>query len=327
MPAYGPLVMSPRLDSKPWGGRALSQYGFDLPPGEPIGEALITANEAIVQNGDFAGKQLGDLIAADHLGVVGARGAKATHGLPLFPLLIKLIDANDDLSIQVHPTDETAPKGSLGKTEAWHVLAAKDGALLYLGLADGVDARQIEETARKGESTAHLMRTVPATPGMTVFLPAGTVHALGAGVTIYEIQQPSAITYRLDDWGRVDANGRSRDLHLDESMAVMDESARPEPLAPLALPIDGGSRVRLVACPMFSAERIILSDGDSAELDGAGAPQAFTCLAGHLTVTADGLSVEIGAGQTAVIVASSGPAQLSAEDETALLRGWIDPEV
>src|SRR4051812_28611925 len=119
----GPLILTPRLDSKPWGGRRLAEFGFDLPPNEPIGEAVITAPEAIIADGPHAGRTLGEVVQDDPSAALGARGLTATGNRPLFPLLVKLIDAAEDLSIQVHPTDQFAEsENSLGKTEAWHVL-------------------------------------------------------------------------------------------------------------------------------------------------------------------------------------------------------------
>src|SRR5215211_4348250 len=327
MAALGPLLITPFLDEKPWGGRRLARFGFVLPADRPIGEALITGADARVSGGPLDGRTLGEIVAADPLVAIGERGLRLTRGLPLFPLLIKLIDARDDLSIQVHPGNENAPPGSLGKTESWHVLDAEPGALLYLGLQEGVAAAELEALARAGRSTAHLMRRVPAVPGTTVLLPHGTAHALGAGVLIYEIQQPSAITYRFDDWGRVDAAGRPRELHLDEGFAVLDPTSRPEPIAPVLLPSSASSRTRLVQCPYFTAERIELAPGDAIELNGAGAPQALTCLTGAVQLTADGRTVALETGDSAATLASSGPALLAATAPAIVLRGWLDPVV
>lgn len=324
MPFTGPLLLSPRLDPKPWGGSGLGRFGFDLPTGELIGEALITAAEAIILNAPNTGRTLGDMVGEDPIAAIGQRGLALTRQMPLFPLLIKLIDANQDLSIQVHPTDETAPEGSLGKSEAWHVLHALPGAVLYLGLADGVDPAELETIARRGESTAHLMRSVPATPGMTVYLPAGTVHALGAGVVIYEIQQPSAITYRLDDWGRVDEHGRGRELHLDAGFAALDPDSRPEPLVPRPMPADAGQRARLVTTPFFAAEAITLDAGDELDLRGDGGPQVFTVLAGACRIASGRTEVEVGSGQTVTTLAAAERATITAREPITLLRGMID---
>ncbi|MGI8475712.1 MAG: class I mannose-6-phosphate isomerase, partial [Thermomicrobiales bacterium] len=242
------------------------------------------------------------------------------------PLLIKVIDAAADLSIQVHPTDVTALGGGLGKTEAWHVLHADPGASLYLGLRADVTIWELQRLARAGASTAGLLNKVPAHIGTTYLLPAGTVHALGAGVVVYEIQQPSAITYRLDDWGRVDSLGRPRDLHLDEAFAVIDAESRPEPLPPAPLPRSPGRRTTLVSCAYFAAERIELGPGDKIRLEAPGSPQTVTCLSGSADVRADGASVILASGQTAALLASAASATLTARTTAVLLRGWAPTE-
>jgi mannose-6-phosphate isomerase len=325
MSIAGPLLLAPHLVEKPWGGRDLTRYGFDLPADVPIGEAWLTASESTIVNGEHAGRRLGDLIVNDPAGTIGERALQLTRGLPLFPLLIKLLSASENLSIQVHPSDENAPAGSLGKTEAWHVLDAAPGAVLYLGLADGATIADLEQLARRGRSTEHLIRRVPATPGMTIFQAPGSVHALGAGVVIYEIQQPSGVTYRLDDWGRVDLDGRPRELHLDESFAVLDPNLRPEPVPPRSLPSPAGTRTQLVSCPLFTAERIVLDTGESLELSGEGAPQVFTPLTGAIAVTAQGVSVAAAAGQSVVLLAATGVAQVTAREPATIMRGWLDP--
>lgn len=135
---YGtPWRIEARLDEKPWGGLSLADLGFALPPARPIGEAVITAGEAVVADGEFAGAALAEVVAADSLGVVAERGLAATDGRPLFPLLIKLLDANQPLSLQAHPDDRRPPAGCLGKTEAWHVLAAAPAATTAVGLRSG----------------------------------------------------------------------------------------------------------------------------------------------------------------------------------------------
>ena len=139
-----------------------------------------------------------------------AAGWRQQEGEPIFPLLVKLIDGQADLSIQVHPDDRAAAAAGLGtgKTEAYHILAAEPGSIIYLGLDPEVTPEEFAASClRANGSAAGCLRQVPAAPGMTVLIPAGTPHALGAGVLLYEIQQPSNVTFRLDDWGRVDAAG------------------------------------------------------------------------------------------------------------------------
>jgi mannose-6-phosphate isomerase len=322
----GPLLLAPHLVEKPWGGDALARFGFSLPQGIPIGEAWLTASESTILNGEHAGRPLGDLIKENPLGAVGERAFGLTHGLPLFPLLIKILSAGEHLSIQVHPSNATAPAGTLGKTEAWHVLDAEPGAVLFLGLDEHASIDELERLARSGQSTAHLMRRVEAIPGITILQAPGTVHALGAGVVIYEIQQPSGITYRLDDWGRVDRNGRPRELHIDESFAVLNPALRPEPLSPVSLPTPVGTRETLVACPHFAADRITLESDESIELDGAGAPQVFTPLSGHISVEADSVSVDAEPGRSIATLAPSSPARVTAKRPSSIIRGWLDPQ-
>jgi mannose-6-phosphate isomerase len=320
----GPLILTPRLDPKPWGGRRLAEFGFDLPPSEPIGEAVITAPEAIIGEGPQVGRTLGEVVQDDPTAALGTRGLIATGNRPLFPLLVKLIDAAEDLSIQVHPTDEFAKTDdSLGKTESWHILDAAPNGTLYLGLRPDITVGEMEQIAREGGRTGGLMRRLSAKPNETVLIPAGTIHALGAGVLVYEIQQPSAITYRLDDWGRVDAQGKSRDLHIAQSVIVANGDYRPEFIAPVELHRPAGRTQILTACRYFAVERIALGAGESVTNTSAESPQVFTCLRGGFVMSADGIESSMTAGQTAAILALSQSATIRATAPTVALRAWV----
>ena len=321
-----PLPLRPRLDPKPWGGHGLTAFGFDLPPDEPIGEALLTAAEAVVETGPHAGRTLGELTAGAPEQMIGRLGLRATGGRPLFPLLIKLIEATSHLSIQVHPDDVAAAAregDKLGKSEAWHVLAARPGAELYLGLLPGTDSERFAAEVRAGARVAHRMRRLPPRPGTTVLIPAGTIHALGAGTVVYEVQQPSDITYRLDDWGRVDAAGRSRPLHLEQGLAVADAELRPSPTPPVELYSASGRRHLLVACRYFALERIALPSGGQIETAASASPQALTCLRGAVTVAAGAGAAMLGAGGTSVVPAQATPAHLAASAPAVVLRAWV----
>jgi mannose-6-phosphate isomerase len=320
MPGAGSVsVVRPRLDEKPWGGRRLERYGLDLPEGVPVGEALVTAGEAQVVAGAARGRSLGAIVAQSD-GLLGASGATAVHGRTVFPLLVKLIDASENLSIQVHPNDEqAASRDRLGKTEAWYVLAAEPGASLYLGLRDGVtEAAFREAAARLDGSSASLLRQVPARPGSTVLIPAGTVHALGAGVMVYEIQQPSDVTYRLDDWGRTDAQGNPREMHLEEGVSVMRPGSRPEWIGPIDLAASEGRRHLLVACRQFALERVALPGGGRYALPGVSSPQVVTVLEGGAEIG----GAMLGAGVSAVAWPGDA-AVLRATEPLVALRGWV----
>ncbi|MBA2470198.1 MAG: class I mannose-6-phosphate isomerase [Chloroflexia bacterium] len=314
-------LVSPRLDSKPWGGRKLGRYGLALPLGEPIGEALITAGEAVVSTGYLAGQTLGQIVEADPSARLGATAHDAVGGRPVFPLLVKLIDAGGNLSIQVHPDDsQAAHLDRLGKTEAWHILEADPGSVLYLGIRPGVSLAEFQEAAtRLDGSSARMMRTVPARPGTTVLIPAGTVHALGAGVMVYEVQQPSDITYRLDDWGRVDAEGNPREVHLDAGFAVAQLQSIPELISPVSLRPAIGERHLLAACRPFALERIALPRGGSLEISKSGSLGVVTMLEGEANVN----DLRIGRGSSAVVWPSKRPSILTALEPCVALVSWV----
>jgi len=321
----GPLPLRPRLDGKPWGGRLLAGYGLDYEGDEPLGEAVATAPEAVVGSGPLAGRTLGEVAEADPARWVGVRGLAVTGGRAVFPLLVKLIDAGQHLSIQVHPDDATAPSGKLGKTEAWHVLATEPGGVLFLGLRPEVDAAEFGARCRSKGDAAGCLRAVPAVPGTTVLVPAGTVHALGAGVLVYEVQQPSDVTYRLHDWGRRDAAGNPRAMHLDAGLAVLRPDSRPEPIPPVDLPGGTGRRQSLVETRYFALERIALQAGERIELRVPDSPQALTCLRGGAEIEAEGITATIAPGETAVVPVGAA-ATAVATAPAVLLRAWVPGE-
>ena len=315
-------LVVPRLDAKPWGGRKLERYGLDLPPGEAIGEALVTAGEAQVTAGDGVGQDLGSLVQADPAGRLGERARDAVSGRAIFPLLAKLIDAAENLSIQVHPDDEAArSRDRLGKTEAWHVLDAEPGGKLYLGLQEGVELDRFMDDARRldGTSAGHL-RAVDAVAGETVIIPAGTVHALGAGVMVYEIQQPSDVTFRLDDWGRVDAQGHPREMHLEEGEVASRAAMRPQAIAPIRL---DDTRELLTACRYFALEKITLADGQEVTLADDGTPQVVTLLRGQASLEGGDDAVRLTPGSSGVVWPSTATATLRASEDAVLLRAWV----
>jgi mannose-6-phosphate isomerase len=315
-------LVVPRLDAKIWGGRRLERYGLDLPDGELIGEALVTAGEAVVSAGNGVGKTLQDLVNEDPAARLGARAQAAVGGRAMFPLLAKLLDAAENLSIQVHPDDEGARSlDRLGKTEAWHVLDVEPGGKLYIGLRDDVTLDAFMEDARLLDGTsAGDIRAVDPVAGKTVLLAPGTIHALGAGVMVYEIQQPSDVTFRLDDWGRVDAQGNPREMHLEQGEAASREEMRPEWIEPIVL--DHG-RMLLTACRYFALEKLSLSPGSTVSLVNDQSPQVVTLLSGSASISGGGDQVHLTPGSSGVIWPSSEPATLVAGEESVLLRAWV----
>jgi mannose-6-phosphate isomerase len=201
-----------------WGGRRLeSEFGKQLPPQRPIGESweIVDRPEAqsIVRNGPLRGKNLHELWTQYRAEIFGD-----VADSPRFPLLLKLLDAHDKLSLQVHPPKEVANGlGGEPKTEFWYVAAADLGAELYLGFCESITRAQFEKALRDGTAADHVHK-IRVKSGDAAFLPAGRLHALGAGNLLIEIQQNSDTTYRVFDWNRVDDKGKQRQLHINQAL-------------------------------------------------------------------------------------------------------------
>lgn len=250
------LRFRPILKQYLWGGRRLgTMLGKPLAADGPHAESweLVDhgADQSIVADGPFAGTTLHELVAQHGPALFGRH-----HPQPQFPLLMKFLDAQKTLSVQVHPNDAQAAlltPPDLGKTEAWLVLAAGPGSKIYAGLKPGVDRRALERATAAGTSDECLHQFEPRV-GDCVFLEAGTVHALGAGIVIAEVQQASDTTYRLFDWNRIDRDGKPRQLHIDESLSTIDYARGPvAPVVPQ--PTDRPHVERLVACDKFVLDR------------------------------------------------------------------------
>ena len=225
-----PLKFKPLFKERIWGGDRLAHdMNKKLPAGKRIGESwelsAVPGDISVVANGKLAGNNLEELIEV-YMGDLVGDHIYNHFGL-LFPLLIKLIDAQDDLSIQVHPNDQLARErhNSYGKTEMWYVLASEPGAALYVGFNKPVTREEYLQHVNDG-TLADLLDKVPVKPGDTFFIPAGTIHAIGRGLLIAEIQQTSDITYRVFDWNRVDANGKGRELHTELALDAIDFEAK-----------------------------------------------------------------------------------------------------
>ena len=249
--------LEPYFSPRIWGQRSLAPWYPDkvnLP--EPLGEAWLTAFDSRVANGPFAGKTLRE---SWHAMPAEWRGTRLAS-LAEFPVLIKFIFPNDKLSIQVHPDDAYASKyerqaGGRGKTEMWHMVCAKPGAEILLGLHRGVNKQDFLRAL--GEHTVeNLLEQVPVHTGDTFFVPAGTQHAMGAGLVVCEIQEYSDLTYRVYDFGRVDSAGKPRELHIQKALEVTN-FGKPAggKMAPLALHSPDANKHLLAACEFFATER------------------------------------------------------------------------
>ncbi len=254
MPLTSPLRFVPNLRPMVWGARGLADYLHkSLPSEEPFGEAWEVSDHAlhrsVVADGPLQGTSLRTLMESHRVELLGSNAGQ--HDV--FPWLIKFLDCRDWLSVQVHPDTQVVKQlrpGEGSKTEAWYVLRVDEGGRVYAGLKPGVGPDDMR-AAVAGGTTHELLHSFEPRAGDCVFLPAGTVHAVGGGVLIAEIQETSDVTFRLFDWNRVDAHGKGRQLHIEESFASIHWDKGP--VAPLHVS-DTDERQSLVRCPFFSLD-------------------------------------------------------------------------
>ncbi len=283
-----PVVLRPILKERVWGVERLPLWYAQPEAGKPVGEAWLTAEECVA---DAAGKPLGELARRDPAGL-----ASDAVG---FPLLIKMLFPREKLSVQVHPNDAEAQSLGLprGKTECWYIVAAEPGATVAVGLKEPQPPQQVRAAIADG-SIERKLRHLPVKAGDMVYVPAGTIHAIGPGVTVLETQEYSDITYRLYDYGR------PRELHLEQGLAVMRNSSDAGLVPPVPMP----GFVRLVTSPYFMVDRFTL-DGE-AELGGTGTMQVLVALAEGCSVGATrlpaGWAVVIPAAATAHTLRGAG---------------------
>jgi len=259
-----PLKLNPIYKEPIWGGKTLREkFGKDIPSdctGESWEIACHKNGTSIVANGTLKGKSLKEAIELWQEELLGTRIGK--KGVEKFPLLVKIIDACDKLSVQVHPGDEYAKEhenGELGKTEMWYVIDAEPGAQLVYGVKPGVTREQFETGIRNGNLEDYL-NYVEVHAGDVFFIPATTLHAIGKGLLIAEIQQNSDTTYRVYDWNRVDSQGNPRQLHIEKALDVTDLSGNTdkEKVEGLAVAEGENTRTYLVACEYFATEKLII---------------------------------------------------------------------
>ncbi len=226
-----PLEFYPIFKEKPWGGKKLKQILHKNIPNEHTGESweisAVPENISVVKSGYFKGKTLQELISQHKQALTGEINYKK-YG-DNFPLLIKYIDANDDLSIQVHPDDKIAAKKhrSFGKNELWHIIQADEAAVLYLGFKPGTTRKKYLEALENGNLEL-LLNKIEVKEGDTFYIPAGTVHTIGKGILLAEVQQSSDITYRIYDWNRPGLDGKPRELHTELALEAINFSAQPD---------------------------------------------------------------------------------------------------
>ena len=316
-----PFTFRPVFKERVWGGRELERlYRKPLPPGVPIGESWEISDRpgdvSVIANGAHAGKDLRWLMenhAADLLGAAKPQGGR-------FPLLVKILDARDKLSLQVHPPPAKAAElGGEPKTEMWYVAEAAPGAELYVGLKRGVTRASFEQRLEAG-TVAECFHRVRVRRGDAMFLPSGRVHALGAGLVVFEIQQNSDTTYRVFDWNRLGLDGKPRELHIPQALASIDFGDYEPALLPPAPAQTGAQKIRpLVRDPHFAVEVHELGAGASAPLR-PNKLQIVALLAGRVQVSDGAETLALAAGQFCLIAASLAQVTLQAETRATLLH-------
>ena len=325
--ALYPLKFAPIYKQKVWGGRTLQGLGRDLPGDEatPIGESwelvdLATtstsgggggAERSVVTNGPLAGESLTQIIKSHGPALLGDLPLSDDGG---FPLLLKYLDASQNLSVQVHPSPAYAAEhdDAYLKSEAWYVVAAKPGAVIYKGIREGVTPSQLREAIRTNtdEAVVPLMIEVPVKPRDCHYVPSGTCHALGAGILVAEVQTPSDTTYRVYDWGR-----KGRELHVDQALECIHfgppDVSRHELFTDIGSG-DGLAVQRLVSCEFFRIDRVDAAAGVTDAAGGA-EPVLWMMLDGQGDLDCgDGKPLPIAAGETLLIPPGLGDTQVRA---------------
>jgi len=317
-----PLTFQPVFKERVWGGRELERlFGKKLPPSTVIGESWEISDRpgdaSIIANGPLTGKDLRWLMT-HHAAEILGDAKPATDGR--FPLLCKILDARDKLSLQVHPpASKTAELGGEPKTEMWFIANAAPDASLYVGLKRGVTRAEFEKKITDG-TVADCFHQIPVYAGDTMFLPSGRVHAIGAGLVIFEIQQNSDTTYRVFDWNRVGLDGKPRDLHVAQSLASIDFNDFEPKLMETNFVADGKTQKRsLVNDPLFNVETWKLNTGANGLLKPKKL-QIVAGTAGEIEIKSGSTVVNLSAGQFSLIPASLERTEILAKSDAALLH-------
>jgi mannose-6-phosphate isomerase len=319
-----PFLFQPILKKKVWGGRNLADLGKPLPPDVPIGESWeladlpdsIEGGRSVIANGELAGRSLREAIAAAGEQIMGGAELSAEGG---FPLLLKFLDARENLSVQVHPDRayvERHPEAHL-KSEAWIVLKADHGSVIYKGVKPHVTAEHFARHIETGEVVDDLI-AVEVAPGDCHYLPSGTCHALGAGILVAEIQTPSDTTFRVFDWGRTD-----RQLHVEQALECITFGASPEPAEPPGEPVEAAG-VRTTPrskTEYFAIEQMEAVATARLPVETSGMPEVWMMLGGRGRLeTPDAPAVELAAGTTVLLPAALTGSTAAFEPAASLLR-------
>lgn len=299
-----PYLLDPAYKDYIWGGtRIPGVFNRDLPPGIYAESWEVSCREegpSVISNGLCAGRTLPEILDKHFRSIIGT-----TAKTKAFPLLVKLIDAAEHLSVQVHPHDSNAGlTGGEPKTEMWYVLDADSEACIYAGLKDNVTRAEFEQAIHNG-SLEHCLKRFKPRKGDVFFIPGGRVHAIGKGCLLLEVQQNSNTTYRVYDWGRVDAGGKSRPLHIKEALSVIDwNDTTSALLPPTPMRPSGNPRFRtLIDTEWFVLNKIELDASVEMKTDGSTFHILFS-EKGSFDISAGGIKIHCPMGRTCLIPAA-----------------------
>ena len=322
-----PILLTPSFRARIWGRKNLSDiYPSRTSDGERIGEVWLTADDNLVSSGPGSGKTLDALCRASGNAIVGtARQAPGRPSWVTFPLLAKFLFTSDKLSLQVHPSDDYANRveESAGKTEMWHVLKADPGARLAIGFLPELVASPVPNREKLRQAIAsgeleQMLNWLEVREGDTYFVPAGCVHAIGAGLILCEIQQNSDVTYRLYDYNRTGTDGRPRTLHVEKALDVIDWHSPGGRTEPLAFGDGAALRMCLAACPYFATEKFFLRDSIQCETNER--VELWIGIDGKADFEAGGQRVSCGKGEAVVVPASASRFSIHPQAPSAFLR-------
>jgi mannose-6-phosphate isomerase len=316
-----PFTFTPHFKERVWGGRNIERlYGKKLPPNQVIGESWEMTDRpegvSVIANGPLAGKTLRWLME-NHAGEVLGEGRANTKQ---FPLLVKILDAQDKLSLQVHPPAAKAKelKGD-PKTEMWFIADATPSADLFVGLKRGITREDFERKVRDGTVT-ECFHHLPVKAGDVMFLPSGRVHAIGAGNVIFEIQQNSDTTYRVFDWNRLGLDGKPREMHVEQSLASIDFNDFEPPLIRSEYSRNETFAVRyLVDDPLFRTNAWQIKRGQRFHVSSK-LPQIFGVVRGRMTITGNNVEVPLRPGDFCLVPAAVGRITVQSETQVELLH-------
>ncbi len=321
-----PLQFKTIFKDKIWGGQKIRTYLHkdfgELPNcGETWEISGVKTDVSVVANGALAGESLADILEQYKDELVGKH--VYDHFGNIFPLLVKFIDANDELSIQVHPNDELAKKrhNSFGKTEMWYVIEADPGSTLIAGFNQQLDEQKYLQAFNSGH-IMDILNKEQVSADDVFFLPAGRVHTIGKGLLIAEIQQTSDITYRIYDFDRVDDKGQKRELHTDLALAALDYNVYPD--YKTEYQPQKNTDVHLVKCPYFTTNVMDYTEGVNKDYSDLDSFVIYVCVAGALTVKYDGGEAILKMGECLLLPKVIDRVELATDGGFKILESYIE---